>query len=303
MKGYLHNTATEERTELQPVAMLGRSAECNVVIHDPRVSRRHAMIRRQDDGYWFFDLGSFNGSYLNGARVTAARKLAQGDVLDFAGNHYRFDQEGSPFGDPSEGGDEFGSSTIALIRSTPVIILVSDVQGFTSLSEKMRPDDLAQVIGGWYGNCETILAKHGATVDKFIGDSVLAYWTEVTPETRLAALRAAGELIQACEDIQKERSEMFQSIGQPFRSGIALNVGKVAYGGMSQREFTLVGDPVNLTFRMEGLTRQLGHQGLVTGDFIRDWPEGRQYCESLGVHQVKGRAQPVEVWRVIEFPA
>ncbi len=301
MKGFLVNVATGDRTELAPVSMLGRSQECNVIIPDPRASRRHAMIRRQDDGFWFFDLGSFNGSYLNGARVTAARKLAQGDLLDFADNHFRFEQEGGAF-DEGEG-DDLGGSTIALIRSTPVIMLVSDVQGFTSLSEKLPPDDLAQIIGGWYGDCEIIMARHGATVDKFIGDCVLAYWTQVTPETRLSALRAAGELIEACARTQSERSELFDSIGQDFTVGVALHVGKVAYGGMSQREFTLVGDPVNLTFRLESLTRSLGQQVIVSGDFLRDWSDGRQFCEGMGVHQVKGRAQPVEVWRVVKVPA
>ena len=301
MKGFLVNVANGERTELPPVSMLGRSQECNVVIPDPRASRRHAMIRRQDDGYWFFDLGSFNGSYLNGSRVTAARKLAPGDLLDFADNHFRFEQEGGAF-DGNEGAD-LGGSTIALIRSTPVIMLVSDIQGFTSLSEKLAPDDLAQIIGGWYGDCETIMARHGATVDKFIGDCVLAYWTQVTPEARLSALRAAGEMIEACAATQESRSELFASIGQEFSAGVALHIGKVAYGGMSQREFTLVGDPVNLTFRLEGLTRALGQQVIVSGDFIRDWPEGRQFCEGMGVHQVKGRAQPVEVWKVVKVPA
>lgn len=300
MKGFLINVATGDRSELAPVSMLGRSPECNVIIPDPRASRRHAMIRRQDDGYWFFDLGSFNGSYLNGARVTAARKLGTGDLLDFADNHYRFEQEGGVF-DEAEG-DELGGSTIALIRSTPVIILVSDVRGFTTLSEKLPPDDLAQIIGGWYGDCETIMARHGATVDKFIGDCVLAYWTTVEPASRMAALRAAGEMIETCARTQEGRSELFESIGLSFSAGVALHIGKVAYGGMSQREFTLVGDPVNLTFRLEGLTRDLGRQVIASGDFLRDWPDGRQYCEAMGVHQVKGRAQPVEVWNVAKVP-
>ena len=300
MKGYLVNVNTDERTELTPVSMLGRSPECNVIIADPRASRRHAMIRRQDDGYWFFDLGSFNGSYLNGSRVTAARKLGHGDVLDFADNHFRFEQEG----DSADSGDEdsLGGSTIALIRSTPVIMLVSDIRGFTQLSEKIPADDLAQIIGGWYGDCETIMARHGATVDKFIGDCVLAYWTSVTPESRISALKAAGELIEACARTQSNRTELFESIDQPFSAGIAIHVGKVAYGGMSQQEFTLVGDPVNLTFRLETLTRELDEQVLASGDFVRDWPEGRRFCEDLGVHQVKGRAQPVEVWRVTKVP-
>ena len=300
MKGFLVNINSEEKHELVPVSMLGRSHECQVVIADPRASRRHAMIRRQDDGYWFFDLGSFNGSYLNGSRVTAARKLADGDVLDFADNHFRFEQEG----DSSDGGSEesLGGSTIALIRSTPVIMLVSDIRGFTGLSEKIPPDDLAQIIGGWYGDCETIMARHGATVDKFIGDCVLAYWTSVTADSRTSALKAAGELIEACAKTQTQREELFSSVGQDFSAGIAVHVGKVAYGGMSQQEFTLVGDPVNLTFRLETLTRELNEQVLVSGDFIRDWPDGRRYCEDLGIHKVKGRAQPVEVWRVVKVP-
>jgi class 3 adenylate cyclase len=300
VKGSLINVVTNEASELAAVSMLGRSPECNVLIDDPRVSRRHAMIRKQEDGFWFFDLGSFNGSYLNGSRVTAARKLNSGDILDFADNQFRFDQEGDTLEVSQE--DEFGSSTIALIRSTPVIILVSDIQGFTSLSEKLAPDDLAQTIGGWYAACETILTRHGATVDKFIGDCVLAYWTEVSAETRKAALRAARDLMDACRKTHEERREIFEEAGQTFQAGLALHVGKVAYGGMSQREFTLVGDPVNLTFRMESLTRTLGHSVVVSGDFIRDWPDGRKVCQSLGIHQVKGRAQPVEVWIVKEYP-
>ncbi|MFV1996231.1 MAG: FHA domain-containing protein, partial [Verrucomicrobiales bacterium] len=115
MKGFLVNNASGDRCELAPVSLLGRSSECNVVITDPRASRRHAMIRRQDDGFWFFDLGSFNGSYLNGSRVTAARKLITGDVLDFEENRYLFEQEGDAFTPPAGAESSIGGSTIALI--------------------------------------------------------------------------------------------------------------------------------------------------------------------------------------------
>ena len=68
-----------------------------------------------------------------------------------------------------------------MIRSTPVVILVSDVIGFTLLSEEMDAGSVAQIIGRWYSNCEEAITKEGGTVDKFIDDSVLAYWTEVGP--------------------------------------------------------------------------------------------------------------------------
>ena len=77
--------------------------------------------------------------------------------------------------------EDLGGSTIALIRSTPVVLLVSDVKGFTSLSEEIEADDLAQIMGGWYSDCELILSEEGSTLDKFIGDCVFAYWTTPDP--------------------------------------------------------------------------------------------------------------------------
>ncbi len=300
MKGFLINQATGEQYELENVSFLGRSPECNVLIPDPRVSRRHAMIRRHEEGFWFFDLGSFNGTYLNGSRITAARLLEDGDQLEFADLTLQFKQEGGQFteADPNS----VGASTMALIRSAPVIMLVSDVRGFTTLSEKLPPDRVAHAIGNWYANCEVTLGQYGATVDKFGGDSVLAYWTDVAPANRLNALRAAKGLMKACDTIYHEQQELFDSLGLSFSAGAALHLGKVAYGGMSQREFTLIGDPVNLTYRIEALTRTLEKPILASIEFLRDWPEGKAYCEPLGMQQVKGRAQPVEVYSVERFP-
>ncbi len=299
MKASLISAETGTTLDLHGVSVIGRSTECQLIVSDPRVSRRHAMIRRQEDGFWFFDLGSFNGSYINGARVTAARHLRDGDVLSFADHEFSFSQLGSA---TQELEDVGGQSTIALIRRQAVIILVSDIRGFTTLSEQLPPDDLAQVMGSWYGECEQILGRHGATVDKFIGDCVLAYWTEVTPENLRRSLAAAKDLLQSCQQIYEQRQETFQTSGQSFGAGVAMHTGTVAYGGMSHGEFTLVGDPVNLTFRIEGLTRNLGKDVLVTKDFLNASGILSQYCENLGFQQVKGRAQPVEVWGVHTFP-
>ncbi len=300
VKGILENKSTGETGELQSVSMIGRSAECQVLMPDPRVSRRHAMIRKQDGGFYLFDLGSFNGSYLNGVRVTAARRLETGDVLNFADHEYVFTQDETDV--ETLNMEDLGGSTIALIRHTPVIVLVSDIKGFTALSEKIPSDDLAQIIGGWYADCEEILSGHGATVDKFIGDCVLAYWTEVSDKTQRAALLAAKELIEACKKTYESRTEVFEGAGAEFDSGLALHVGKVAYGGMSSGEFTLVGDPVNLTFRLESMTRKLDHSVLVSGEFANEWPEVRDYCERLGSYKVKGRDQEVEVLAVTSYP-
>ncbi|MDF1659313.1 MAG: adenylate/guanylate cyclase domain-containing protein [Verrucomicrobiales bacterium] len=299
MKGHLKLIESGEILELTSVSIIGRSAECQIAIPDPRVSRRHAMVRKQDGGFYLFDLGSFNGSYLNGSRVTAAKQLKNGDIISLAEHEFQFQQDGETM---TEDLDELGGSTIALIRSTPVIILVSDIMGYSAMSEAMEADELAQIIGGWYSDVEAIISSSGGTVDKFIGDCVLAYWTKVNTETIQASLRTSAELFESCNRIYGQHSEIFDRIGSRFNIGLALHAGKVAYGGLSQGESTLVGDPVNLTFRLESLTRQLQRQVLLTGDFHRQIPQGFVETENLGVHKVKGRAQGVEVFALNSFP-
>ncbi|MEO0413635.1 MAG: adenylate/guanylate cyclase domain-containing protein [Verrucomicrobiota bacterium] len=300
MKATLTSVETGETSDLNNVAIIGRSPECNIQIGDPVVSRRHGMIRKQGDGFWLFDLGSFNGCYVNGARITSAYCLQDGDSISIAEHEFKYRQIGGTLTQPV---DDFGGSTVALIKSTPVIILVSDIKGFTTLSENLPPDDLAQVMGNWYSDCEIILSQHGATVDKFIGDCVLAYWTKIDLPTLKQSMRAAEALMASCQKINEQRSDVFQSIGLQFDSGVALHTGKVAVGGMGGGEFTLVGDPVNLAFRLESLTRSLGKMALVTSEFIGNSPvELRKYCENQGTHQVKGRAQGVEVWSIESYP-
>ena len=98
------------------------------------------------------------------------------------------------------------------------------------------------------------------------------------------------------------KQDLFEAHGLTFSAGAAVHIGKVAYGGMSQSETTLVGDPVNLTFRIEALTRALGVHTLVSQEFLEGWPEGQAFCRPMGHQQVKGRVQPVDVSSLEVFP-
>ena len=259
------------------------------------------MIRQHEDGHYFYDLGSFNGSYLNDMRVTTNRKLENGDVLRIADAEFRFQTSVTKMLSDEEA---LLSSTIPLIKKMPVIVLVSDVVGYTKLSASLPADELAQAIGTWYGDCDQILGSHGATIDKFLGDAVLAYWDQVTPEARKNALCTAHEMLDSCARIQTEHGALFEKVGHGFRAGIALHVGEVASGRMGggQGDLTLVGDTVNITFRIEELTRSLGKDVVVTREFLAGWNEGSELCSPQGEHQVKGRAKPVDIYSVERFP-
>ena len=83
---------SERSFDLLEISILGRSADCTIQIDNSGVSRKHAMIRLQDDGFWFFDLGSFNGSYINGVRVTTAQRLKSGDRVALSHSTFRFEE-------------------------------------------------------------------------------------------------------------------------------------------------------------------------------------------------------------------
>lgn len=294
MTAKLINDATGESLKLDEITVVGRSPGSAVVIADPRVSRRHALIRYQDDDFWFFDLGSSNGSSVNGKRVTMAQPLKNGDQVKIASHVFRFEVCGSAT--PGTEGIPPTEMTMIDVASRDAILLVSDIQGFTSLAEKLDPDQLAPIIGSWYAETARILEEHGATLDKFIGDSVLAYWLETSPQARQTALHTARSIQQSCEAVQEAHTEMLAKVGLDFRVGAALHLGPIACGGFGAQEFTLLGDAVNLTFRLEAMTRTLGERAVVSGDFLQGWSDGPGLCRSLGHHQVKGRAQPVEIF-------
>jgi adenylate cyclase len=298
----LKNLATGDATGLDGLSLIGRNPDCTIQISDPGVSRRHAMIRHQSDGFWLFDLGSFNGTYLNDKRVTTSVKLKPGDVIDLLGHQFRFETTLTDRAGDGSDLDIAAASTMARMKYGEAILLVSDIQGFTALSEKLNPDQLAPIIGSWYGKTEAILARFGATLDKFIGDSVLAYWTDVSIPTRIAALRTMEALQKSAAETAEAHGAMLAPLGLGFATGAALHLGRVAYGGMSAREFTLLGDAVNLTFRIEALTRSLQHPALVSAEFLQGWPEGATHCSPLGEHQVKGRVQPVRLFGVERIP-
>lgn len=261
------------------------------------------MIRKQDEGtWWFYDLGSYNGSFLNGRRVTTTCPLAPGDVINICDFAFRFELTvtGKTTRVPLMIGNQQQDLTLA-----PMIVFVSDIKGFTSLSEILAPEDLAQAIGTWYGACEHILTGHGAAIDKFIGDAVLAYWTDISDEARAAALNAAKQLRQATHDIHDSMRLTFEAAQSEFACGVALHLGEVSHGVLAPGTLTMLGDAVNTAFRIQNMTRSLGSDIIASGDFFEawpGWPQGRAYCVPLGAHDLRGRSTPTELFSVENCP-
>lgn len=176
-----------------------------------------------------------------------------------------------------------------------VTILFSDIRGFTTLSENQPPQKVLELLDSYLGLMSQVVRAHGGMVNKFLGDGMLACWGVPTPSSTHAAdaMRAALEMRRRLEEFNARRAPE-----PPLRMGIGLHTGVVAagmLGGSEQSEYTVIGDAVNLASRIEGLTKSLGVDILVSESTLQQG--GGQFTgQRLAEEKVKGRAEAVVVY-------
>lgn len=181
----------------------------------------------------------------------------------------------------------------------PVTVFFSDVRDFTTISEQVPPERLMEFTSEYLEGMVNLILAEGGTVDKFVGDQIMAYWNAPTPDPRHAA--HASRAVLRCRDWSNERNERWAREGQPvLYTRFALHLGDAVVGnvGSSDRmDYTVVGATVNLGSRIEGLNKIYGTQVLVT----------RPVAEAIGpafvlrpVDRVlpKGAVHPLDVFEL-----
>jgi adenylate cyclase len=184
----------------------------------------------------------------------------------------------------------------------PVTILFSDLIGFTTLCEKADPEALVAQLNDHLSRMTSVIFSNGGTLDKFIGDAIMAVWGNVrslgmAQDAKNSARAALGMRRELAQLNQKWRGEGRMGLGM----GIGINQGEVIVGNIGSQERmdpTVIGDSVNLASRLEGLTRVYGVDilvGATAADLVRD----EIYLRSVARVQVKGKTKPVEVFTFI----
>lgn len=180
-------------------------------------------------------------------------------------------------------------------------ILFADIRGFTRIAETMQPNELREYLNEFLTGMTEIVHRHGGTVDKYIGDAVMAFWG-----APIADADHADHAVAAAIDMQKAASEMsyrFTVRGMPALSiGIGINTGEVTVGDMGsklRRSYTVIGDAVNLSARLEALTKRYGVPVLV-GETTAARCILRRF-ESMGTAAVDGRHGEIEIFVPREF--
>ena len=178
-----------------------------------------------------------------------------------------------------------------------IAVLFSDIRGFTALSETMKPDDTASLLTEYFTEMVECVFRNGGTLDKFIGDAVMAQWGAPigTPDDADHAMAAALDMMRALDELNaKWRSE-----GKPeLQIGIGINYGEAFAGNIgSERrlEFTVIGDTVNTASRL--CSAADGGEILLTDDMRRALSSPPQLEECRAI-ELKNKSQPVSIYRV-----
>ncbi len=179
-------------------------------------------------------------------------------------------------------------------------VLFSDIRGFTSISEKLPAETVVATLNEHLNMMVSVIFKHQGTLDKFVGDCVMAFWGAPLPQPNHAELaaRAALEMMEGLEKLNRK----WQSEGRPtLHIGVGVNSGEMLFGniGSEQRmDFTVIGDNVNLGSRLESATKELKAAIVIseaTYREIRDLARVR----ALGEISVKGKEERVVVYELL----
>jgi len=189
-----------------------------------------------------------------------------------------------------------------------VTVLFSDVVGFTSFSEKYTPEEVVAILNEYLGAMTNIIFKWEGTLDKFVGDAIVAFWGAPMKQENHAelAVRCALNMVKRLERLQRK----WKVEGKPILdSGIGINTGEVLVGNIGaegkKMDYTVIGDHVNLGSRVEGLTRKYNTHILITEytlnhlrDLVNSRLIGHIAIKGREKTLVKGREKSVGVYEV-----
>ena len=176
-------------------------------------------------------------------------------------------------------------------------IMFSDIRSFTTMSEKMSPQENFNFINDYLGKVSPAIRNQGGIIDKYIGDAIMALFPQQSAE---AALQAAIEMQREVSIYNEHR---LKNGYQPIAIGVGLHTGILRLGTIGEperMETTVISDAVNLASRLEGLTKLYGAGILISGETLFKLPPSKYSYRWLGQVKVKGRDESVSVFEVYD---
>ena len=278
----------------QTIVTLGRDKKNDIVLADLKVSRNHAIVRcLGDDDYYLVDGGSANGTYVNAKRIAMPTLLHNGDKISIGAAKIGFAHDRTQ--DTGSVEDDGGATVIVKreVEVSQMAILVADIRGFTTLSESIPIESLTEIMNTWFHAVTDCIQRQYGTVDKFLGDCVYARWE--TGSDLEGAVKNALKAANTLNGISGKINEKYKSVlsgDKKLNIGVGINAGIAAVG--VDKSDTAIGDTVNLTFRLESSSKEMGKDVVLGKDAYQHLPE-KLWSGKEKTIKVKGKSEPVEV--------
>jgi len=184
-------------------------------------------------------------------------------------------------------------------------LMFCDIRGFTAISEKLDPQQLTRLVNRFFTPMTRKIQEHGGTIDKYIGDCIMAFWNAplATPDHARQACRAALAMTAALDALNRQRAEEAAAEGRPqipLQMGIGINTGECLVGNMGSDQrfnYTAMGDEVNLAARLEGQCKEFAVD-VVISDTTEAAADGVATLE-LDLVQVKGKSKPRHIFALV----
>jgi adenylate cyclase len=279
---------------------VGRGDSNAIVIPDDLVSRNHALLQKSDTGgYILIDMGSRNGSFVNGVRVSIPASVKDGDTVTLGPYSFTFHEPlESASTQLAAAAHVEAEATKGFFAPRLTTVLVVDVRDFTKLTQAISEELLCQIIGTWFREGGQIMQQQGSWAQKYIGDALMAVWVHMKgPEQEVVEImRALANLVKLTGTLQER-----YGLDHPVRIGAGLNSGLATVGNAGSREigdYTALGDTVNAAFRIESSTKELGVDlalGQPTYDTLKKSSNPDPFFEERTVN-LKGYEKPRPVW-------
>lgn len=180
-------------------------------------------------------------------------------------------------------------------------ILFSDIVSFTTISESMRPEEVSDLINKYLNAMTRIITAYNGTIDKFIGDAIMAFWGAPVPDPD-HALKACQAAVAMQEKMKLVRAEFAEKGLPEIFIRIGINTGTVIAGNMGSSDlfdYTVLGDAVNLASRLEGANKEFGTSILISRA-VYEKTMDKLIARPLGAIKVKGKTKEVEVYELVD---
>ena len=215
--------------------------------------------------------------------------LKNGDQIKIGQFEVTFEQQ-----QKSVSNNDTQSMLETIVSDTPdideITILVADIRGFTTLSERVHIRTLTKMMNSWFSQVSAIIQSNNGMVDKFIGDCVFARWQTVTDDTDTIykVLNAAVEINKITEKISSD----FPDVTEKIKIGVGINTGAASIS--AGQDNSAMGDAVNLAFRLESATKVIGKDLVMSECTYKDLP--KKYWSTSELHiRVKGKRDPIRI--------